>query len=380
MKDVKLLMLKAVSVCNLQCSYCSAHCASKQPAILDKDLTCQVLKELLDVLHPQPRELDILWHGGEPTLFPADKAKNLMQKMRNIANDYNTTLVFKMQTNGYSISEEWIQLFLDEDIALGISIDGPDFIHDKARLDKNGSGSWNKVMANIEKLVNLGCKVSMLSVIDDRHTGHAKEYFEWLKSVHLPVRLNPYFDCSLRGQSVWKQYFLFLRQLMELALQNDYDISITPLDNMIKRILSAKYMIGECSYSGYCARNFLCFGADGMVSSCGRLSDNGGDKEIYKPGQLGELIKKFRSIIQNNIDERKLELHCMDCEIKSFCNGYCHAVKLDPESGFCDAIRNFYSFLSSEALSLIKQRVLREKAKVQAKIAAIQQLMAEEVK
>ena len=102
--------------------------------------------------NPQ-RQISFIWQGGEPTLCGLDffkKAVALEQKYANGKKIYNS-----LQTNGLLINQEWCDFFKEHDFLVGISIDGPQEIHDKRRKDHHGKGTFSQVINSINRLIAL---------------------------------------------------------------------------------------------------------------------------------------------------------------------------------------------------------------------------------
>ena len=63
-----------------------------------------------------------------------------------------TTYWHALQTNGVLIDENWCRLFTQYNWLLGVSLDGPQAIHDQYRLNKGGEGTWKRVMQSVALL------------------------------------------------------------------------------------------------------------------------------------------------------------------------------------------------------------------------------------
>jgi uncharacterized protein len=57
-----------------------------------------------------------------------------------------------VQTNGILLDEEWIKMFSELNISVGISIDGPKHVNDTVRYDKKRRGSYDRIVKAIELL------------------------------------------------------------------------------------------------------------------------------------------------------------------------------------------------------------------------------------
>lgn len=57
-----------------------------------------------------------------------------------------------MQTNGTLINNDWVDIFEEYKIGVGISIDGPKEFHDVYRVDHEGKGTYDKINKSMELL------------------------------------------------------------------------------------------------------------------------------------------------------------------------------------------------------------------------------------
>lgn len=76
---------------------------------------------------------------GEPTLcgLSFTKVVRLQQRYANGKTIYNS-----LQTNGVLINEEWAAFFAQHQFLIGISIDGPQVVHDHYRKTPSGLASF----------------------------------------------------------------------------------------------------------------------------------------------------------------------------------------------------------------------------------------------
>ena len=96
--------------------------------------------------HSAAHEPFISFHGGEPLLRPPEFFDEAMTLAREIIPDVR----FGMQTNGTLLNPEFVDVFLKHGLVGGVSLDGPEAIHDRHRLDHKGQGSFKQVMQGLE--------------------------------------------------------------------------------------------------------------------------------------------------------------------------------------------------------------------------------------
>ncbi len=124
--------------------------------------------------------LTILWHAGEPLAVGIEyyqKAVDLIEKY----NIDDKKLVLAIQTNGTIINQAWCDFFKKYNFEVGISIDGPQFIHDKQRRDWNDHGSFDRVMRGAKLLLENGLGLNAIAVITNDSLDYAKEIYEFFK-------------------------------------------------------------------------------------------------------------------------------------------------------------------------------------------------------
>ena len=72
-----------------------------------------------------------------------------------------------LQTNGTLITKEWCQFFHDNNFLIGISIDGPQDLHDAYRIGHNHQqSSWQQVMRAIELLNQYGVMWNAMATVN----------------------------------------------------------------------------------------------------------------------------------------------------------------------------------------------------------------------
>lgn len=144
-------LIKVASRCNLNCSYCYMYKHADQswkdkPRLLSdhhQDLLVKRLEEY--VTEKKLKRILILYHGGEPLLFGANRIANLTHNIRKAVEPLGCQADFSMQTNGLLITEKVLEKFEELKIGVSISIDGPKEMHDTYRLDHRERSSFDKV-------------------------------------------------------------------------------------------------------------------------------------------------------------------------------------------------------------------------------------------
>ena len=93
-------------------------------------------------------QLYVAWHGGEPLVLPPDYYEQAFGLIADLA-PAGVEVEHAFQTNGMFIDDRWCEFFKRHGASVGVSIDGPEHIHDKNRIARSGTGTFSQVIKEI---------------------------------------------------------------------------------------------------------------------------------------------------------------------------------------------------------------------------------------
>ncbi|MGB4292083.1 MAG: radical SAM protein, partial [Bacteroidales bacterium] len=179
-----VMVKPAGSVCNLNCAYCYYLEKRKlYPEKKDFRMTEELLEEFTKQ-YIEANEVPVVtftWQGGEPTLMGLDFFKRAIELQKKYAGGKRIENAF--QTNGTRLNDDWCKFFKDNNILVGISIDGPEHNHDHYRKTYSGGPTFRRVMRGIELLQKHRVEFNTLSVVNDYNVHFAKETYRFLKDI-----------------------------------------------------------------------------------------------------------------------------------------------------------------------------------------------------
>ena len=182
------IILKLTTACNLNCVYCSE--GDTDPKTLPPEIFFKLVDEFPEVLEQtESRDAEFLFHGGEPMLYGRENLKILIDYARENLKDYNVR--FLMQTNGTLINEDWIKFFKEEDISVGVSLDGYPELHDKNRRTKADEPTAEKVLQNLKLMQDFGLNAGTLMVLNSAEEIDIDRLFEFIRENKLQPK-EPY--------------------------------------------------------------------------------------------------------------------------------------------------------------------------------------------
>jgi uncharacterized protein len=225
-----LLVIQPTPFCNINCSYCY---------LPDRQNTAKMSLPLLEQtfdwvfasgLVRQP--FTLLWHAGEPLVMPPafyDSAAELLRK-----HDPDGTLITQsFQTNGTLLNAEWCELIRRHRIQVGVSVDGPGFLHDSRRRTRSGAGTLDRVLHGIRCLHEHDIPVQVITVLTAESLAYPDELFDFycehgIREVAFNVEEieGPHTSSSLLGCDVKERFRRFLSRFLDLALTHDPPLSV----------------------------------------------------------------------------------------------------------------------------------------------------------
>lgn len=178
------VMVKPVgAACNLDCTYCFyLHKDELLPAGPSRRMSDEVLEaHIRQYIAGQDGEQVVFsWQGGEPTLMGLE----FFQKVVALEARYQKpgqTIENDLQTNGTLLDDEWCRFLKQHNFLVGLSIDGPQHLHDRYRLTKGGRPTFAQVLAAAKLLHQHGVPFNTLTVVNRINAKHPLEVYRFLR-------------------------------------------------------------------------------------------------------------------------------------------------------------------------------------------------------
>ena len=314
------LILEPVKRCNLRCLYCYSD--GDRAGVMSRHTLRTALEKTARYAEQHGfREIHILWQGGEPLLAGLGFFRAAIKILAGFSSD----LKFQhfLQTNSLLLDYDFCAFFRDHEFQIGISLDGPQVLHDLMRIGANGQGSHAAVLEKVRLLEEKGVSAGFNAVITRQSLGQEKAIYQYFQSLGHGFRVNPMIpglqpETSAPYLLQPGEYGGFLCRLFdEWASTEIQRVRVSPLDLYLEAILGGGPY--ECQQKGTCVGSHLGVKPSGDAVLCSRfethLLGNIHDREIQ------ELVASpFCEDIRRRAETLSV---CHPCRYWSICHGGC---------------------------------------------------------
>ena len=253
-----LLIKPASALCNLDCAYCFYLDRDTDPyeALPHRKISEETLERLVDtyLFYSYPNSV-FAFQGGEPTLCGLKFYEKLIEFQQRYGRD-GQNVSNALQTNGIVIDDNWAQLFHEYNWLIGLSMDGPQEIHDLYRFDKGGRGTWKQVMKALEALQKNKVEFNILCVLNQANVDKPKQLYQFFKSLGVDnVQYIPLSEFHPDGTPMPftvtpEQYGRFLCEMFDLWWDDRRKLRMRFFDNLAEAL--AGMNPGSCTMHETC--------------------------------------------------------------------------------------------------------------------------------
>lgn len=274
------------------------------------------------------------WHGGEPTLAGLEFYRNVVALQKEL-NGCGKNIINGLQTNGINLTDEWCSFLADERFIVGISLDGPERIHNVNRQFTSGKGSFQDVIRGLELVKKHQIFFEILCVVNAHNVDYPLEVYSFFKSIDaryisfLPlVEKHSFTESDVSADSVPSAAFGdFLISIFDSWQEHDIGrIKIQIIEEALRTAFNQDHTL--CIFKKNCG-GVPVLEKNGDLYSC--------DHYVKSDYLLGNILQKdlaemIKSDVQKKFGKQKsdsLPLFCLNCEVLDMCNGEC------PKNRFC---------------------------------------------
>ncbi|HJN16843.1 MAG TPA: anaerobic sulfatase maturase [Armatimonadota bacterium] len=340
--------------CNLDCDYCFYRPkAELYPDVERPRMTTSTLetfiRQYMQMAGPNP---SFGWQGGEPGLMGVDFYRTVVDMQKRYGRT-GQVVGNGFQTNATFIDNEWARFFAAYKFLIGVSLDGPQDLHDLHRPTLGGGPTYERVMKSIEVLKYNGvefnnlCMVTKESVTQPERLykffrDHDMKYLQFIPLVEPgaePGSLNPM-------SIIPEEYGEFLcRMFDQWSREWPPECYIRMFDDFLT--VYAGHPMPSCVFQNECGRYFV-VEHNGDIYAC--------DFMVTPEWWMGNLtvtpLAEILSSAQYQTFARRKDSHkpqCQACQWLDLCHGGCQKHRLITSDSvasptyFCESYKQFFA-------------------------------------
>jgi uncharacterized protein len=379
------------AICNLDCEYCFYLIKEN----LYPDSTFRMSENLLEdytrqyIEAQRVPEVTFAWQGGEPTLMGLEFFEKAVAYQRKHAKP-GMRVNNSFQTNGVLLDDDWCRFFHDNGFLIGLSLDGPQDIHDAYRVDKGGRPTWERVMAGLEKLKTHDVQFNTLTCIHAVNADRPLDVYHFLRD---------------EAGSLFMQFIPIIERVNEHGFQQGTDVTarsvtgagygrflIGVFDEWVRRDVGRVFVqlfdVALAAWSGHrpglCVFEETCGAAlamehNGDVYACDHFVEPNYFLGNMQESNLIDLIGSEQQWRFGQDKRDTLPRQCLDCDVRFVCNGGCPKNRVlttqEGEPGLNYLCDGYYAFFKHIDLPM---RIMTNELNAQRPPANVMYILARE--
>lgn len=331
--------------CNIDCEYCfylykqELLQQPKYPRMESSILELHIRQYIEAQTGP---EVVFSWQGGEPTLMGLGFFKHVLTIQERYKKP-NQLIFNDLQTNGLLLDDDWCEFLKVNQFLVGLSIDGPERLHDIYRRTKNDKPTHHLVVKAIELLRQYQIEFNALCVVNDVNSKYPVEIYHYFRDVVRPKMIQftagiepvePEWMIKSKTKTVKKvsiavsrwtvnsqDWGIFLTTIWQEWLKKDYgDVFVDQFENVISQLFG--FGPQKCTTGQICGKS-VAVEFNGDVYSC--------DHFVFPEFKLGNIKEIHQGDLVFSKQQEKfaydkyqtLPKYCQRCDFLQLCWGEC---------------------------------------------------------
>ncbi len=390
-------MVKPIgAICNIDCAYCY-YLHKKE--LLGSNSKFQIADEILETHIRQYIEgqdgdhVVFSWQGGEPTLLGLEFFRKIVALEQKYKKPYQR-IENDLQTNGTLLNDEWGAFLKEHNFLIGLSLDGPEELHDVYRVTREGAPTFKNVFAAAQMLQRHRVPFNTLSVINRVNSKKPLDVYRFLKNEVGPREMQfipcvepknfrnvapqmwdteslPLFDSPAAHPGTpdsivtdWSidpdDWGYFLCKVWDEWYRRDLGkVFINLFETAVAQWMGKESQL--CIYHEFCGKG-VALEHDGSLYSC--------DHYVYPEYKLGNITETSSSRLVFSERQKKfgfdkfntLPQRCRDCKYLFACNGECPKNRMirtpEGEAGLnylCSGLQKFWHHIDADAQDICRR-------------------------
>ncbi len=299
--------------------------------------------------------INFSWHGGEPTILGLNYFRNIVELQRKYKPP-NRRVVNGIQTNGTLLDEVWCRFFAEQGFYVGLSLDGPQKIHDLYRLTKDNKSTYNEAIRGYYLLQKHQVDTEILCVVNAYNVQFPLEIYRFLKQLKAqyitflplvepqPGALNGVSSISVSAEA-WGR---FLCTIFDDWIEEDIGkVKVQIFEEALRTAFKQEHSL--CIFRPTCGEVPV-LEHNGDFYSCDHFVDADHLLGNLRETPLAELLENPKLVMFGKSKLQNLPRYCKECPVRDMCHGECpkNRIILTPDGEprlnyLCDGYKRFFT-------------------------------------
>jgi len=330
-REFQIFVKPTGSLCNLACQYCYyLPKTALYPSQKSMRMADDVLEEyIVQHINAFPgKNIRFSWHGGEPTILGLD----YFRKITDLQHKHlpsGSSILNGIQTNGTLLTEDFCRFFAAENFVVGLSLDGPQELHDRFRVYKDQRPSFTAAQRGFELLLRYQVQCDILCVVNAVNSHHPASIYRFFKKINasyitfLPL-VEPHPEkpgCASKFSvtpDVWGE---FLCSIFDEWLEHDIGrIKVQIFEEAARTAFRLDPSL--CIFRESCG-DVPVIEHNGDFFSCDHYVDSDHFLGNIRETPLSEMLESQAQRDFGQIKNSSLPSYCRSCEVLNICHGGC---------------------------------------------------------
>ena len=345
------------AACNLACRYCyylekdQLYPKGGSSRMSDDILEEYIIQQIDASSEPVIR---FSWHGGEPTVLGLDYFRKIVALQRK-HRPAKQRISNGIQTNGTLLDEDWCRFLAEEGFAVGLSLDGPQPMHDRYRVTRDQKPTYEQVKRGYNLLQKHRINCDVLCVVNAHNVQYPTQVYQFFKQINAQyISFLPLVEPQLDAEGGVSQHSVpaeawgdFLCTIFDEWMREDIgQVKVQIFEEAARTAFGQEHAL--CIFRKTCG-DIPVIEHNGDFFSCDHFVDAG-----HRLGNIQEipLVELLESPAQRAFGQAKLDSlprYCQACEVRAMCNGGCPKNRFlqtpDGETGLnylCSGYKRFF--------------------------------------
>jgi len=153
-------------------------------------------------------------------------------------------IAHSFQTNATLVDHAWCDFIRAHDVRIGVSVDGPGFLHDKVRKTRSGRGTHQRVVRGIELLRQNEIPFHAIAVLTRESLDYPDEIYDFFVEHEIrQIGFNaeeiegPNVASSLGAGDAERRYRRFMSRFFDLVARGREPLHVREFDSMMAALL-----------------------------------------------------------------------------------------------------------------------------------------------